>query len=127
MTPSNAVFRRLYMVCMTHGDTYDYVPNSQAKYPFIWLDSETQSEGGSKDLVGTVNKQVRVYGLLTDRNKIDGIASGIRNDLLKVRDAFDYSIQLREFVIDEIKENDNGTVLLHYSINMTFQYNKKER
>lgn len=127
MTPSNAVFRKLYMVCMNHGDTYDYVPNSQAKYPFIWIDSETQDEGGNKDLVGTVSKQVRVYGLLTDRNKIDRIASGIRNDLLKVREAFDYSIRLRSFEINETKENDNGTVLLHYSISMTFHYNKKER
>ena len=115
------------MICTTHGATYDHVPDPHTKYPFIWLDSELQDEGGSKDLIGTVNKQVRVYGLLTDRNKVDRIASGIRNDLLKAKDAFNYSIQLRSFSINEIKENDNGTALLHYSISMTFQYNKKER
>lgn len=127
MTPSNAVFRKLYMICMTHGATYDHVPDAHTKYPFIWLDSELQDEGGSKDLIGTVSKQVRVYGRLTDRNRIDRIASGIRNDLYRASEAFDYSIRLTDFSLTPIKENDNGTPLLHYSIMATFQYNKKER
>jgi hypothetical protein len=115
------------MICMAHGDTYDYVPDAHAKYPFIWLDSELQDEGGSKDLIGTVTQQMRIYGRLTDRNKIDSLTTLIRNDLVNARDAFDYSIRLTGFEIDPIKENDNGTPLLHYSVMATFQYNKKER
>ena len=127
MTPSNAVFRRLYMICMAHGDTYDYVPDAHTKYPFIWLDSELQDEGGSKDLIGTVTQQVRIYGRLTDRNAIDQMASKIHDDAYRVREAFDYSIRLTDFSITPIQENDNGTPLLHYSVMATFQYNKKER
>lgn len=127
MTPTNAVFRRLFMVCMNHGDTYDYVPDSSERYPFIWIDSERQERTPNTELNGVTTQTVRIYGLLTDRNKIDSIATSIHDELLTVKDAFSYAINLESCEITPIKENADGTRLLHYVLDMDFRYNKKER
>lgn len=125
MTPNNAVFRDMYIICQQYADVYEYAPDSHAKYPFIWLDNDRLDEQMNNDLIGSATHTIRIYGRLTDRKALDDIATNIHNDLRRLKGSFGYSLNLTSFSMQTIKENSNGTPLLHYSVDVSFLYNKK--
>lgn len=125
MTPNNAVFRDVYIICQQYADVYEYAPDSHAKYPFIWLDSDRLDEQMNNDLIGSTTQTIRLYGRLTDRPLLDEYISKIRNDLYKMKGSFNYTTRVTAFSVRTMKENSNGTPLLHYSVDVSFLYNKK--
>ena len=37
MTPTNAIFNQLYIISEQIMDTYDYLPDAEARYPFCYV------------------------------------------------------------------------------------------
>lgn len=132
MHPSEAIYRTVYGAIshmLGHSSTdkklYETVPDSSAKYPFVWLDNERTPFIPNNDLMGTYTINIRLYGKLSDRKELNRMNALIHDGLLKVRSAFGYSLALRTYNTQTIKENDNGTPLLHLTTEASFYWNKK--
>ena len=132
MNPSEAIYRAIYGTIATviqHSEgnkrMYEYAPDSSAKYPFVWLDYERLPIIPNNDLMGTYTINIRLYGKLSDRKELNRMNALIHDGLLKVRSAFGYSLALRTYNTQTIKENDNGTPLLHLTTEASFYWNKK--
>ena len=50
MTPSRAVFRQLFHEASKNMDTYDYLPDADAKYPFCFVEYGTNDDQSNSDL-----------------------------------------------------------------------------
>lgn len=125
MTPSNAIFRKLYALSMAHGDTYDYVPDANAKYPFIFVGEAFNTDTSNSELVGTVSQTIHLYGTRTQRNALDTMAMRIHDDATKVREAFNYKARLTAYNDRVVNDNTTATPLLHYVLELEYQYTKR--
>lgn len=124
MTPQFAIFKTVFKACQSVGPTYDYVPDAQAKYPFLWVDAGHQVECENNDLLGTVDQTVRIYGKRTDRKQLDEWAGRVRNRLFQVRCADEYGVHLANVMMRVLNENSDGTELLQVVLELRFRYSQ---
>ena len=54
MTPTNAIFNQLYILSEQIMDTYDYLPDAEARYPFCFVDNPYNTQREMNDLTGRV-------------------------------------------------------------------------
>ena len=125
MTPSNAIFRTLYGLAMAHGDTYDYVPDASTKYQFIYVGEAFNADTSNIELIGTVRQTIHLYGTRTQRNALDTMAMRIHDDAVKVRQAFNYKARMTAYNDRVVNDNSTATPLLHYILELEFQYTKR--
>lgn len=124
MTPQHAIFRQVMMVCSSIGDTYDYVPDAGTKYPFIFIGGTSNADGHSSDLIGEVNQVINVYAERTQRVVLDGIVTTLHDKLMRLNKASDYSINVRQVLINTIPDNTDVKPLLHAIVDVRFQYSR---
>lgn len=125
MTPSNAIFRSVYAMATTHGDTYDYLPEANAKYPFIFIGEAFNTDNSNSDLFGTIAQTIHVYGTRTHRNKLDGVAMGLHDNAVRMRQAINYNVRLTNYSDRVLMDTTTGTPLLHYVLELEFNYTKR--
>lgn len=125
MTPNFSIFRKLYQLCDSFAPTFDYVPDADEKYPFIWLDGQTDVARINNDVLGMVSQQIRLYGLRKDRKQLDEWTARLRDEAISMREAFGYRVSLNEFNVRVLSEYSNSTLILFYHIDVTFNYNKE--
>ena len=125
MTPNFALFRKLFQACEALGPTYDYVPEADEKYPFIWLDAQTDTGRINNDVLGTASQTIRLYGLRKHRGQLDAWTAQLRDGCWTVRDAFGYRMSVSEFNVRVLSDYADSTPLLHYHIDVAFNYNKE--
>ena len=131
MHPSEAIYRTVYGAVshmLGHSSTdkklYETAPDSGAKYPFVWLDNERTPFIPNNDLMGTYTISIRLYGTLRDRGELNRMNALIHDGLKRLTSGFGYAISLRTYETNTIKENDNGTALLHLTTEASFYWNK---
>ena len=125
MTPSNACFRQLFYICQQIMDTYDYLPDAEAKYPFCFVEILRTNEQTNSDLLGEFTAYVHFFGERTDRQKLDDALGKLHDELLMMKPLFNYSIKLNKWQDLQIPESSDAPGILHFVADLSLNYNRK--
>nr|DAJ35807.1 MAG TPA: hypothetical protein [Caudoviricetes sp.] len=127
MTPNHDLFRKIFAISDARVDTYDYLPEADAKYPFVYVGENNGSDTPNNDLIGTARQTVHIYGIRADRAKIDNISAYLENVLKHLKDGYEYNFNHRNTEKQVIADNTDVQPLLHIVLDLTFNYTKKEK
>ena len=127
MTPNHDLFRKIFAISDARVDTYDYLPEADAKYPFVYVGENNGSDTPNNDLIGTARQTVHVYGIRADRAKIDNISAYLESVLKHLKDGYEYNFNHRNTEKQVIADNTDIQPLLHIVLDLTFNYTKKEK
>lgn len=125
MSPTEAVFRELFEVCRGIGPTFDYLPETNEKLPFVFVGESMNTVNQNSDLFGRVTQTIHVYGKRTQRKQIGEYMAKIHDKLLVLEGKHGYSIQLTNYFEQMIPDNSDVTPLLHGIMDITITYTKK--
>lgn len=127
MTPSFALFNHLFNLFTNevYTNTIDYISDGYATFPFVFVTHPRDERIENNDVVGVLRETVRVYGKRTDYVTVDDIVSKIDMITSLRFSGNGYSFFRTGIDINPLIEDLNGTQLIHYSITLTFNYNKE--
>ncbi|MEX2805037.1 hypothetical protein AB3329_07990 [Streptococcus sp. H31] len=126
MTPNNAIFRSLFLVLSGLASVFDYLPDAQTKYPFIFLGSSSNTLTPVLDFYGSARQTIHVYAKRTQRSQLDELVSKIHNEALKLRKGYGYHLDLTGYTENLIVDNSDVQPLLHCVIDLTYTFTKEE-
>lgn len=126
MTAEHAVFRALFALCQKKLATYDYLPDGETAYPFAYVGEHSGSDGGNKDLVGRVRQSVHLYGLRTDRSRLEGLVAYFLVGARAIRQQGAYQLLYEGLTRQTIPDHSDVQPLLHLVLDFTYTYTKKE-
>ncbi len=122
MTPANAVFRYVFATAQDLTDkVYDYLPDANAHYPFIYIGEDDTEQVSNTDRVEDVEQTVHLWGKRTDRNQLDDWLEALRAELGRPRRAFAYSLNPLDHAHSTIPDNTTGEPLLHHVLAVRFR------
>lgn len=127
MTPNHDLFRKIFAISDVRVDTYDYLPEADTKYPFVYIGENNGSDTPNNDLLGTARQTVHIYGIRADRAKIDNISAYLENVLKNLKDGYEYHFNHSRTEKQVIADNTDIQPLLHIVLDFTFNYTKKEK
>ena len=127
MTPSFSLFNYLFTLSTNniHANTIDYISENYATFPFVLVTHPRDERIENNDIVGVLRETIRVYGKRTDYIIADEIVAKIDAFTSLRFSANGYSFFRTGIDITPLIEDLNGTQLIHYSITLTFNYNKE--
>lgn len=127
MTPSFSLFNYMFNLSTTkvHENTIDYIPDNYATFPFVLVTRPRDERIENNDIVGVLRETIRVYGKRTDYVTVDELVSKIDAFTSLRFSSNGYSFFRTSIDITPLIEDLNGTQLIHYSITLTFNYNKE--
>jgi hypothetical protein len=127
MTPNHDLFRKLFALSDLRVDTYDYLPNADAQYPFVYIGEYNGSDTPNNDLYGTVRQTVHIYGTRKNRSKIDNVSAYLENTVKYFKEGYEYNFNHLTTDKQVIADNTDVQPLLHVVLDFTFSYTKKEK
>lgn len=127
MTPNHDLFRKIFAISDARVDTYDYLPEADAKYPFVYIGENNGSDTPNNDLLGTARQTVHIYGIRAHRAKIDNISAYLENVLKHLKDGYEYNFNHASTDKQVVPDNTDVQPLLHVVLDFTFNYTKKEK
>nr|DAK18438.1 MAG TPA: hypothetical protein [Caudoviricetes sp.] len=127
MTPNHDLFRKIFAIIDARVDTYDYLPDADASYPFVYIGEYNGSDTPNNDLYGSVRQTVHIYGTRKNRSKIDNISAYLESVLKHLKDGHEYNFNHRNTEKQVIADNTDVQPLLHIVLDFTFNYTKKEK
>lgn len=126
MTPNHDVFRNLFSICSVRVDTYDYLPDAETKYPFVFLGESNGSDIPNNDVLGTVRQTIHLYGLREHRARLDKISAYLEGAVKLLKDGYEHKLAHLSTSKQVIPDNTDVQPLLHIALDVTFNYTKKE-
>ena len=127
MTPNHDLFRKIFAISNARVDTYDYLPNAGASYPFVYVGENNGSDTPNNDLIGTARQTVHIYGIRAQRAKIDNISAYLESVLKHLKEGYEYNFNHRNTEKQVIADNTDVQPLLHIVLDFTYNYTKKEK
>lgn len=125
--PEQAIFDMCFVEAMkVYDDVYDFLPDAEAKYPFIVVGDTSSDYIKNSDRLGRVRITLHVWGTQNDRRKMGQIAGALTERLLQVRDAFNYYAHVNALNTQKLMDTTTSTVLLHSVIECEFNYTRKD-
>lgn len=124
---NHILFRYIYTVAQKVTDnTFDYLPNAQTKYPFIYIGEVFNNEAINLEVYGGIVQTIHIYGLRTDRRKIDEWTSAILQELRNSKSYLNYNISYRKSTVRDLQDNTDVQPLIHRVLEVEFFYNKEQ-
>lgn len=128
MTPNYAIYRRSYLSCQEVGKTFDYLPDADEQYPFIYIQKvPTGEENQTKDLTGIATQTIKLFATREQLAEADHKVARLRNLLLEQEKAFEYRLSRPSVDISPMDANDQSQQVTQYIIQYQTRYSKKER
>nr|DAI36568.1 MAG TPA: hypothetical protein [Caudoviricetes sp.] len=127
MTPNHDLFRKIFAISNARVNTYDYLPDAEASYPFVYVGENNGSDTPNNDLIGTARQTVHIYGIRAQRAKIDNISAYLESVLKHLKEGYEYNFNHRTTEKQVIADNTDVQPLLHIVLDFTFNYTKKEK
>ena len=126
MTPQHAIFRQLFAECKSISiDTYDYLPDFDSKYPFIYVGEAINTTVVNNDLMGQVAQTIHIYAERTQRKRLDQLITQLFNIVSNLREVYEYNVSIRGIQQQIISDNSTNKILLHGIIEISYFYTKK--
>ena len=114
MTPSRAVFRQLFYETSKNMDTYDYLPDADAKYPFCFVDYGTNDDQSNSDLMGSVAINVHWFGTRNQAKQIDTATAKLHDQLLRINSFLPYHMHMSRWRDRPMPESPDAPGILHF-------------
>ena len=127
MTPTHSIFRRIFVIAKSIGDTYDYLPGVESKYPFIYIGESFTTDTSRSDLNGNITQTIHIYGKLTDRKRIMEIETELHDELHRLREGYGYHLSIGNYTTRLLPYNTEVQPLLHLVVDVNFIYTRKEQ
>lgn len=125
MTPTRAVFRQLYYESQQILDTYDYLPDANAKYPFCFVDYGTNSQQQNSDLVGQVVINVHWFSTPEQVSTVDSAIAKFHDRLIKIDSFLPYHMQLTNWIDRPQPDPPDAPNIKHFIAEVTILYTRK--
>ena len=126
MTPSHAIFRTVFAECLkVNGNTFDYLPNASASYPFFFVGESMTTEIEGREVMGECTQTVHIYALRTERGRVEELTSLLLDALRTQNAAFEYYINLKTCNPQDLPDNSDVQPLVHRVLDLRFSYAKK--
>lgn len=109
------IYDTLFKLSLELGyDTYNHLPSSGAKYPFVHIGEQFSDDQANKtSITGKVTQYVRIYGSNDDRMLVTSMANNLVTGIRNIRhtDTFYISVKgLRQQVMTETVTASNPIV-----------------
>lgn len=126
MTPNYAIYRRSYLSCQEVARTFDYLPDADEKYPFIYIEKvPTGGEDETKDLTGVATQTIKMFAARSQLTEVDNKVARLRNLLLGQDEAFEYNLTRSSVEITPMDANVQTQAITQYIINYEVRYTKR--
>ena len=122
MTPSRAVFRQLFHETSKNMDTYDYLPDADAKYPFCFVEYGTNDDQSNSDLMGSVTINVHWFGTRNQATQIDTATVKLHDQLLRINSFLPYHMHLSRWRDRPMPESPDAPGILHFVAEIQITY-----
>lgn len=126
MTPTRAVFRQIFFQSKQIMDTYDYLPDAEAKYPFSYVSYGDNNPLASSDLLGTVSINVHWFGEREQVSEIDTATAKLHDDLLKINSFLPFHMSMSRWRDRPQPEAPDAPGILHFVAEIQITYTRKE-
>lgn len=127
MTPNHAIFRHVFGLGLKVTDrTFDYLPNAETQYPFIYIGENANTDETNFDLFGNATQTVHIYATRMQRAELDELTSQLLNLVRTSRVASEYAISFQSCNQQDAPDNTDIQPLIHRVLDISFNYNKKE-
>ena len=127
MTPNNAIFRSLFSIFSKIGSVFDYLPDAQTKYPFIFIGASSNNLIPNLDYYGSARQTVHIYAKRTQRSQLDMLVTNVHNEALKLHKSYGYHFDLTGYTENLIIDNSDAQQLLHCVIDLTYTFTKEDK
>lgn len=127
MTPSLAIFNQLYIISENIMDTYDYLPNADAKYPFCFIEKPSNQRIENNELLGEVNLRIHWFGKRSDLLAIDHAVANMHDSTLRINSEFNYSMVCTNWTDSPLPNPIDEPKVIHHIAELTIRYTRKER
>ena len=124
-TPEQAIFDEIFKLSERLGyATYDYLPDDEVAYPFVYLGEQFQTplENKSRCLTGTSRITLHVYGRNDDRKQVTDIGLALVEEVKRLRVANKYSVGYVTSGVTIMQDKSTGQTLLHEVIDIELDY-----
>lgn len=126
MTPNYAIYRQSFITCLEVGKTFDYLPDADEQYPFIYIGKvPTDGENATKDLTGIGSQVIKVFATREQSGEADEMVAKLRNKLLAQGNAFEYHLTRNSVDITPMDADVQAQQIDQYIIRYETRYSKR--
>lgn len=126
MTPNHAIFRHVFAQGLLVTDrTFDYLPDAETQYPFIYIGESSNRDEPNLDLYGNATQTVHVYAERTQRAELDQMTSRLLSGLRTARATDGYALNFQSCNQQDAPDNTDVQPLIHRVLDISFAYNQK--
>jgi len=124
LSPQQQIFNEVFKVCLSLGyDTYDYLPANEAKYPFVFVGEQFDSDIATKTIIyGEVQQRIHLYHDHKRRGDLTTMMSNIKRELRKLKHTNNFYISVKNINSQILPDNSTAQALVHGIIEVEFQF-----
>lgn len=125
-TPHQAIYDSIFELCRGISEnTFDYLPDADAVYPFIHLGDSQSQNAENVDMYGECEQVINIWGLRKDRGAIDKLSMEISDGLSLLRQAYGYMVKVESIKHTLMVDTSTSKLLLHNVMEVSMRYNRK--
>ena len=127
VTANHALFRQIFIECLEETKhTFDYLPEPNTPYPFIYIGENTSVNTVNFDVYGDTDITVHIYGLRSDRKAIDDLTIDILSRISQINLAFGYYFTFKTCSQQDALDTTDVQPLIHRALDVNFTYTRKD-
>ena len=126
MTPSRAVFRQLFKISNDLMDTYDYLPDAEAQYPFCFVENGRNIQTNNSDLMGTVSTMVHWFCTRDQVGDVDLTVARFHDELKSIDSFLPYNMSMKNWIDRPQPEAPDSPGIMHFIAEIDIDYTRKE-
>lgn len=126
MTPTFATYNELFLIAQSLIDTYDYLPDADANYPFCFIERPSNEQSENSDLYGATRLNLHFFGKRSDRALIDDTIAKFHDYTDSIPSTFGYILKRTLWQETPLPEPDDAPGVIHYYITLEILYTRKE-
>lgn len=124
--PDQELYDEVYKICQVLGyNVFTYLPPDKIPYPFVYVGESQELPQATKSvLVGTVQLNIHIYGLHTERKQVSDMKGAILWELRKLRQSknFNWKISNNQTQPQMLQDTTTNTALWHCVIPLEMRF-----
>ncbi|MEQ7069184.1 hypothetical protein [Enterococcus avium] len=124
--PDQELYDEVYKICQVLGyNVFTYLPPDKTPYPFVYVGESQELPQATKSvLVGTVQLNIHIYGLHTERKQVSDMKGAILWELRKLRQSknFNWKISNNQTQPQMLQDTTTNTALWHCVIPLEMRF-----
>lgn len=124
-SPQQQIFDAVFKTSENLGyRTFDYLPASEARYPFVFVGEQFDQDRNLKDaVIGTVEQTIHVYEAQRNRRALTDMMDNLKREIRNLKRTENFYITLVGINARTIPDNSTPKPLWHGIIEITIKFN----